>query len=265
MSSNVDSTLDSTGRFAYAPDMTYPGGKNGAGVYQTIINNIPPHRLYIEPFLGSGAVMRNKLPAQSSIGIDADERVLEGRWHGFEIPNLSLVHSSALDFLRSYHFKPDVFVYCDPPYLAETRRGHHRRIYRCEMMSREEHEELLDVLLLLPCMVAISSYHSGLYAEKLSAWRAISFQAQTRSGKSATEWLWMNYPEPAELHDYRYLGENYKKRQDFKRMRQRWMSKLRRMPAIKRYAMLSAIEEVFSDHTGKNACGGSPITNSDSR
>ena len=50
--------------------MTYPGGKNGAGIYQRIINHMPPHRVYIEPFLGSGAVMRHKRPAERNIGID---------------------------------------------------------------------------------------------------------------------------------------------------------------------------------------------------
>jgi len=38
--------------------MPYPGGKSGAGVYQTIINRMPPHRVYIEPFLGGAAIMR---------------------------------------------------------------------------------------------------------------------------------------------------------------------------------------------------------------
>ena len=33
--------------------MTYPGGKNGAGIYQRIINHMPPHETYIEAFLGS--------------------------------------------------------------------------------------------------------------------------------------------------------------------------------------------------------------------
>ncbi len=50
--------------------MTYPGGKNGPGVYQTLINQIPPHDTYIETHLGGGAVLRHKRPAALNIGID---------------------------------------------------------------------------------------------------------------------------------------------------------------------------------------------------
>jgi len=52
--------------------MTYPGGKNGAGVFQRIINLVPPHDVYIEPFLGSGALMRLKRPARLNIGVDLE-------------------------------------------------------------------------------------------------------------------------------------------------------------------------------------------------
>lgn len=38
------------------PFETYFGGKAGSGTYQTIINQIPPHRVYIEPFVGGGAI-----------------------------------------------------------------------------------------------------------------------------------------------------------------------------------------------------------------
>jgi hypothetical protein len=44
--------------------MSYPGGKNGAGVYKTIVNQIPPHEIYIEPFAGGGAVLLRKRPAR---------------------------------------------------------------------------------------------------------------------------------------------------------------------------------------------------------
>ena len=56
--------------------MSYPGGKAGSGVYQQIINQIPPHQVYIEPFLGGGAVLLHKRPAWSSIGIDSDAAVV---------------------------------------------------------------------------------------------------------------------------------------------------------------------------------------------
>ena len=50
--------------------MPYPGGKGGAGVYQTIINGMPRHEVYVEPFLGGGAVMAAKRPAGLNIGVD---------------------------------------------------------------------------------------------------------------------------------------------------------------------------------------------------
>jgi hypothetical protein len=37
---------------------------------------MPPHEVYIEPFLGGGAVMRLKRPARLNIGIDRDEQVI---------------------------------------------------------------------------------------------------------------------------------------------------------------------------------------------
>ncbi|MBS0352463.1 MAG: DNA adenine methylase, partial [Proteobacteria bacterium] len=49
--------------------MSYPGGKGKC--YQRLINLMPPHETYIETHLGSGAVLRNKRPAKTTIGIDA--------------------------------------------------------------------------------------------------------------------------------------------------------------------------------------------------
>ena len=54
--------------------MSYNGGKGNS--YHKIINRIPPHRVYIEPFLGGGAVMRKKRPAKINIGLDLDLSVL---------------------------------------------------------------------------------------------------------------------------------------------------------------------------------------------
>lgn len=224
--------------------MTYPGGKGHC--YQKIINLIPPHRVYIETHLGGGAIARNKRPAEQSILIDLDPEVIAGS-NSFENGDtaVTLVCGDAVDFLRSYPFKGDEFVYSDPPYLMESRRQQ-RQIYRYEY-TRQQHVDLLAVLQTLPCRVMVSGYWSELYMGSLSGWRVEHFESQTRGGKMATEYLWMNYPPPVELHDYRYLGETFRERERIKRKKTRWLEKLRKMDILERQAMAAAIAELNDD------------------
>jgi hypothetical protein len=225
-------------------DDSYPGGKGGSGVYQKIINQIPPHRVYIEPFLGYGGIMRRKRPASQSYGIDADATTLAA-WQGDEIPNLELVQDNALAWLfgKRHLLKSDTFVYIDPPYLMKTRRDQ-RPLYRHEFGAEDDHRHLVDVARGLNCMVAISGYWSELYADMLSDWRVISFQAQTRGGTTATEYLWMNYPEPTALHDYQYLGDDYQDRWRLTKKRRRWKKKFGSLPILERRALLQTIDEL---------------------
>jgi hypothetical protein len=153
-----------------------------------------------------------------------------------------VTQGDAISFLTEWGeagWQGDELIYCDPPYLGSSRKSQ-QPIYNHEMMSDEQHIELLLLLRALPCMVMISGYWSALYMDQLAAWRSISFQTMTHAGP-ATEWLWMNYPEPFELHDYRYLGENFRQRERIKRKQQRWRARLAKMPALERYALLEAI------------------------
>lgn len=235
--------------------MTYPGGKNGSGVYQKIINQMPPHEVYIEPFLGHGAVMLRKKPAIVNIGIDSDVHVVE-HWRDLIGANsdersplfgsVSVENGDAISYLQKRRYGPSEFVYADPPYLMETRASK-RPLYKKEFGSIEQHTELLTVLKSLPCMVAISGYQSSLYAKILKGWRAIHYKTVNRAGNVVTEWLWMNYPEPKELHDYRYLGENFRERERLKRIRTRWLARLGRMDRLERYMLLSSIAEYGGD------------------
>ncbi|MCP5006115.1 MAG: hypothetical protein GY941_19575, partial [Planctomycetes bacterium] len=59
-----------------------------------------------------------------------------------------------------------------------------------------------------------------------------------------TEWLWMNYPAPVELHDYRYLGDTFRQREKIKKKTAVWVKKFQSMPVLERQGLLSAIEEV---------------------
>ena len=59
------------------PFATYPGGKNGDGVYQTIINHIPRHWHYFEPFTGGGFIYLRKSLAYMSWLNDIDPDIYE--------------------------------------------------------------------------------------------------------------------------------------------------------------------------------------------
>ncbi len=281
--------------------MAYPGGKSGPGVYHRLINLMPPHAVYCEPFLGAGGVMRRKLPAPYNIGVDMDAAVIaewrsrigeaagigspaasgsargnadsagvdarrvgrfcslggnDERRHNLVAAAISpssaepppvdrptryrFLRGDALTFLASYPFEPDHLIYCDPPYLMETRSS--GRLYRHEF-SDEQHAELLSTIVELPCRVMISGYWSELYASRLHRWNSIHFEAMTRGGM-ATEWVWFNFEPPVALHDYRYLGETAHQRQDLKRMVASWAGKLERMPPLKKQALLSAIADI---------------------
>jgi hypothetical protein len=84
--------------------VTYPGGKGGAGVYQAIINLMPPHRVYVEPFLGGGSILKLKRPAIASIGVDSDEHVAND-WRGQAPARCTVIHGDGISFLRGYDWR----------------------------------------------------------------------------------------------------------------------------------------------------------------
>jgi len=218
----------------------YPGGKEGSGTFQRIINQIPPHDVYIEPFLGGGAIMRHKRPARSSIAVEIDPDVVE-QFDSLLVPGCTVIHGDAISFLESYVWQGNEFVYVDPPYLRETCLSSCR--YKLDL-SNEDHARLLNLLTKVPCAVMISGYFSDVYARMLSTWRTDRFQVVTRGGTLATEWLWMNYAAPQDLHDYAGLGNDFTDRQRIKRKIQRWENKLSNLPMLERKALLVALSNL---------------------
>lgn len=236
----------------YKGKMTrYTGGKNGAGVYQHIINLMPPHDCYIECFLGSGAVMRFKKPAKLNYAIDLDATIFETfsdclpDYNNEDSQNAyKFLCSDARDILPSILPMGDhhTLIYADPPYPLAV-RSTKRAIYKYEMLTDAEHFDLLTLLKSLPCMVMVSGYRYDLYDEMLISWRRSDYYTVNRAGRRVQESVWMNFAEPIKLHDYSFLGETANRRQDFKRLKERQIARLERMPAVRRYALLAAIEE----------------------
>lgn len=225
--------------------MRYPGGKGKT--YQHVVNLMPPHNVYIETHLGGGAVLRRKKPAERSIAIDLDARVIDA----WKTPSLNkfadLVHGRAEDFLRSFPFTGGELVYCDPPYHPATRRQ--ERVYKHDY-SEVDHVELLQLLATLPCKVLISGYSHPLYDAMLPQWNLKTFGAATHHGVRE-ECLWFNFEPPTQLHDTRYLGENFRERQSTKRRLQRMQSKVIAMDPIERHSFMQWISSQYPNQIGE--------------
>jgi len=210
----------------------YAGGKGKC--YQQIINLLPPHSTYVETHLGGGAVLRHKLPAKTTIGVDIDPVVIS-LWRDRFPDMASLVEGDALEFLQSRQLPTDAVVYCDPPYLPSTRRA--KRVYRFEY-EQKDHERLLSLLCQLRCNVVISGYPSGLYDSYLEAWNSKTFRAKTHNGLRE-EKLWFNFAPPSQLHDSRFRGDDFRERQNIKRRLLRIQTRLKAMPVQEQQLVLA--------------------------
>lgn len=243
---------------------SYDGGKGGSGVRQWIINQVPPHRTYIEAFAGGAAIARTIRPAERTILIEVD--IVQVQQLRTEMPSATVISGDAPATLTQLRKQRQIdsgtFLYCDPPYLMSTRSSQ-RALYRHEFGAIEQHRQLLTALCTLPCMVAISGYWSALYELELAGWRASQFWTVDRGGNRKEEWLWMNYPEPVELHDYRFLGSNFRERERIKRKKARWTARLARMDSLERLCLMEAVAELRSTIAENGDSAGGIATNGD--
>ena len=198
--------------------MSYPGGKTKT--FHQVVNLMPPHHIYIEPFLGAAAVLRAKRPSMRDIGIEIDPDVCVRLKS--QHPTLEVINCDGFSFLEAFPFTGSEFVYCDPPYLTHTRRR--KRIYKHDFTD-EDHIKLLRLIRQMSARVLISGYASDLYNDELSSWNRHRYFAKTHQGLRE-EFLWYNYSRPSALHDYRYLGANFRERQTIQRRLRRLKNRL---------------------------------------
>jgi len=225
--------------------MRYPGGKNGAGVYQTIINAIPVHRVYVEAFAGSAAIARRIKPAASTVLMERDPAMVDRLRAA--MPSATVICGDAVPELEKMAMGDRLdghFIYLDPPYLHSTRRD--LDLYKFEMTDAQHQHLVSSVLPALSAAgarFALSGYRSAMYdaAAASSGWHRLDFQAMTRRGV-ATESLWTNY-DPATIvpHDLAYAGGSFRERERLKRKAARWVAKLLAMPDLEKQFVLAAI------------------------
>lgn len=240
---------------------SYYGGKGAAGVHQILINQVTPHDTLVIPFAGHCTLARKIHPAKRLILNDIDQSVMDfwvERKHKIEAGDVSLYCSDGRGIIESVlwgiqngTFRDRIFVYVDPPYVESACGSSQKYKHR---MTDEMHAELIESLKELSkepsVAIMISGYPSPLYAKLLKGWRSKSFMSQTRRGRRK-EMIWMDYPEPQALHDYRFIGKNKRERFKLKRRRRNMLAKLQRMPLIERNAMIMAMVTKFGVPDGE--------------
>lgn len=237
----------------------YNGGKSGNGTYQQIINHIPPHSIYVAPFAGHDGVFRKIRRAEISILNDKDSRVIEA-WKKasilkdcivcenfmqgslFEAPEKPVVILRNQDYkavIAKFKDTAGAFVYCDPPFKMDTRKSN-KACYLFDWQTDSEHVEFLTIASTATSNVMISAYECEMYNDMLKGWNTHRFNVMTRKGVRE-QIIYYNYPKPEILHDFQYLGHNYRERERIKRKVLRFEQKMKRLPDAERAAILSHI------------------------
>jgi len=130
-------------------------------------------------------------------------------------------------------------IYSDPPYPLKSRKKQ-RKVYKNEMTDLQ-HIELIKMLKSYQNVkFLISTYPNSIYQEMLKNYRMIEYYSQTRKGL-ALENLYMNYEAPSQLHDYSFLGNDFREREKFKAYADNFLRKFREFPLLLQQKILSEL------------------------
>lgn len=108
------------------------------------------------------------------------------RLRGVQIEN-----RPAAELIPRFNFD-NVLIYCDPPYMLNTRHG---KQYKYEM-DEADHEELLTLLLAHKGPVIISGYDTDLYSDMLAGWNRCETTTYSQVCSKKREIVWVNYELP---------------------------------------------------------------------
>jgi len=232
---------------------TYFGGKNGAGVWQTLINHVPPHDVLLVPFAGHCALSQHIAPCKMLVLCDLATEVKDW-WNAGRLPDHAIFHQrdglQLLELITAaivaktsvgvIHDMPRerIVIYCDPPYRLSTRTSKTR--YQHDWTDAE-HRRFLQAVSSLSAAgypIMISHYRNPMYDVALSEWHRTDYTGVTRGG-ARTESLYCNF-DVTELHDSRYFGGESSKQSSPRRQRE--VMKRREQSAIRKILAMSPME-----------------------
>ena len=239
-----------------ANSLSYFGGKGSDGTFQTIINQIPKHDLFIETHAGlaritehldniNGITILNDISSHTCKMLEAKfkERIIPSSLlfdlispecikekfvacHGKVI----IENMDAIDLLEKYKPLLEVMktvIFSDPPYPLDSRKSNRER-YEFEMTD-SQHYELIHYLKKVSCFIIICTYPNMIYETEFSSWRNIHYYSNTRKGM-ALEYLFLNFDTPWYLQTIKFYGKDFRERERYKKIKKNLESKLKSIP-----------------------------------
>ena len=175
--------------------ISYYGGKQELA--KKIINLIPSHKTYCEPFIGGAAIFFAKPVSKAEIINDINSEVVnfyEVLKHDFFALQAEIECCDALKIIRQ-NDNGETFFYLDPPYVGAC-QGHY------DGYSQSDFNELIDLLTKIEGRFLLSSFRNTYLSEasKHYGWSQIELKMNTHPSfipdqhKSKIEVLTANYP-----------------------------------------------------------------------
>ncbi len=110
------------------------------------------------------------------------------------IRRVQIICQSAFEAIPRFDHEEGL-IYCDPPYLHETRCQHSTNVYHSEPTD-DDHRELAAILNKCKAAVVLSGYDSPLYESLYAGWKKVTREianhaAGGRQKARETECIWI--------------------------------------------------------------------------
>ena len=213
----------------------YVGFKGGQTILPKLMSHVPDSKRYFSFFFGSGGLELSQSFNDTSWIIAEKDQALRLKASTMD----HVVYNDYQDIVANFDFTSDDFVFCDPPYLLNTRKSG-RKYYKNEF-NLEDHKKFLNIIKNCKAKVMITHPFCDLYDSFLTDWYKIDFTYMSQSGWFE-DGIYLNYLScSVALKSYKYLGCDRTERQMIKRKRENFCKKFESLSYHEKLAFLKQI------------------------
>lgn len=214
---------------------TFQYGRNSSGVSQFLINHVPPVKCMVSLFLGNGLLLDQIKSCETMVAFAAGKNL---ELNNDSIKVFASDYTKNLDWINPVKFGKTL-VFINPPALEINKQP---KLINTDFTSQTEHETLLQKGVKFPTYVMVLATSNNQYDGillKAGFTKIYLFNQSIENPK--TDCIYINYPVPEQLHDYSFVGQNYRDRDNNKKFIKRTIKQLAEMSPLRRNLIIDTI------------------------